>query len=197
VRQQSGAADSKYTKPQITQLPKEGSCDEDTYANCVKVRSTPPSSSTLPPKQRVPTPIRYANPFAPLCMEPSPLDAYVCPLFDCSNDNEDHTSPIGVDTQGNSSASTKQSKDTSVKDKTPLWQATQSNMLRSTAFGAGLRKKSKAKDRLPCMDSYANVQPTVNLESPSIIQINHIQFNHTTNNLENPVQTIDQHTPRD
>jgi hypothetical protein len=46
------------------------------------------------------------------------------------------------------------------------------------------------------MDSYANVQPSEYIESPSIIQINHIQFNPTTNVLENPVQPIAQDTPR-
>jgi hypothetical protein len=46
------------------------------------------------------------------------------------------------------------------------------------------------------MDSYTNVQPSVTIEQPSIIQINHIQFHPTTNVIENPVQTITQDIPK-
>jgi hypothetical protein len=146
----------QYTKPQreaiFEQLPRKGGCDEDTYSNCIKIkipRSTP-TSSTLPPRpaphmlsqQRVETPIRYDNPFSPLCMEPSPLDTYVCPLFDCL-DHLDNTSTHGIDQQNSPNASPKQDNGKSSKAKTPVWQLNQSSMLRSTALGVGLRKYKK------------------------------------------------------
>jgi hypothetical protein len=133
------------------QLPRKGGCDEDTYSKCVKIKSTSPPFSTLPPKptppmqskQRVETPIRYDNPFSPLCMEPSPLDAYVCPLFDCFDHYEDHTSSHDVDQEHSPNASPKHDNVKSPKAKTPIWQVTQSSMLRSTALGACLRKSKK------------------------------------------------------
>jgi hypothetical protein len=195
----TGAVISKYNQPpnqvQVAQLLKKGSCDEDTYAKCVKVRFTP-SSPTLPPK---PTPLiqtTHANPFSPLSIEPSLLEMYVCPLFANSDDQLDNTSPNGVEPKTSPNVSPRKNSDKSTKDKTPLWQTNQSNILRSTALGAGLKKQKKLKTKLPCMDSYVNVQPSVNVNNPSIIQINHIQFNPTTNTLENPVQPIAQDTPR-
>jgi hypothetical protein len=195
----TGAVISKYNQPpnqvQVAQLPKKGSCDEDTYAKCVKVRFTP-SSPTLPPK---PTPLvqtTHANPFSPLSIEPSLLEMYVCPLFANSDDQLDNTSPNGVEPKTSPNVSPRKNNDKSTKDKTPLWQTNQSNILRSTALGAGLKKQKKLKTKLPCMDSYVNVQPSVNVNNPSIIQINHIQFNPNTNTLENPVQPIAQDTPR-
>jgi hypothetical protein len=59
---------------------------------------------------------------------------YECPLLTCNEDHEDHTSPNGVE----HNVSPIQN-----KVKTPIWQVNQSNMLRSTALGAGLRKQQE------------------------------------------------------
>jgi hypothetical protein len=179
------------TKVQSELCPIKNTCDEDTYAKCVKVRSTP-SSSNLPPKPAVfQQTILHTNSFSPLCIESNLLDVYECPLFTCNDDLKDHTSPNDVEPKQTPNVSPKKD-----REKTPLWKVNQSNTLRSTALGAGLRKCKKVKTRLPCMDSYTNVQPSVTIEQPSIIQINHIQFHPTTNVIENPVQTIAQDIPR-
>jgi hypothetical protein len=81
-----------------------------------------------------------------------------------------------------------------VSSETPAWLTKQSEMLRSSALGVGLRKKAKKpKVHLPCMDSYANVTPTIDTTTDShthVIKIHHIQFNPTTNVVENHVQVI-------
>jgi hypothetical protein len=129
-------------------------------------------------------------------MEPSPLDAYVCPLFDTSCQS-DHTSHIDhvPPTHGCESSPT-QDNVKSPKAKTPMWMQHQSAMLKSAALGVGLRKKGKFKAHFPCMDSYANVTPIVSAKTPSVIQVNHIQFNPISNVLENPVQPITHDTSK-
>jgi hypothetical protein len=200
LQQQPQQTKSLQRQIQEIPLPEKGS-DENTYSNCVKVRtpssptpSTPPTCSK-PPILRADKPTRYGNIFSPLCLESSPLDAYVCPLFTPSINDEGHPSQIELDSFSScSKSSPTQEPCQCVSSKTPAWLTKQSEMLRSSALGVGLRKKAKKpKVHLPCMDSYANVTPTIDTTTDShthVIKINHIQFNPTTNVMENPVQII-------
>jgi hypothetical protein len=190
----------KTLQKQIAAIPHPAKgCDEDTYGNCVKVRATPaphpPSQSptcSMPSSLGVEQPIRYGNFYSPLCMEPSPLDAYVCPLFELSC-QQDHTSQL--EPTHCSKSSPNQENARSPKAKKPVWSQNQSAMRRSAALGVGLKKKEKYKAHFPCMDAYAIVTPTSSAKTGTVIQINHIQFNPNTNMLENLVQPIVEDSP--
>jgi hypothetical protein len=107
---------------------------------------------------RVTLPTRYGNFYSPLCLEPSPLDSYVSPLFQSKLGETSHAF-----THGLPDSPSQQAQVLSPKARSPNWHLTQSAQLTSSAHGAGLTKKKKKpfKSHLPCMDSYANVSPTI------------------------------------
>jgi hypothetical protein len=71
---------------------------DDTYGKCVKYRPSAPMPSSLPssstPTRRAAEPIRYGNFYTPLCMESSPLESYVCPLFDAQCQSGHSSQPL-------------------------------------------------------------------------------------------------------
>jgi hypothetical protein len=115
-----------------------------------------PSSST--PTRRAVEPIRYGNFYTPLCMESSPLESYVCPLFDAQCQSGHSSQPLDIPSP---KSSQQQDRKGSPPKGKPIWQQQQSAQLKSAALGVGFRKSPrKLHSKLPCMDSYANVHVT-------------------------------------
>jgi hypothetical protein len=136
--------------------------EDDTYGKCIKYRPSAPMPSSLPssstPTRRAAEPIRYGNFYTPLCMESSPLESYVCPLF-VAQCQSGHSSQ-SLDVPSPKSSPQQDRKGSPPKGK-PIWQQQQSAQLKSAALGVGFRKSPrKLHSKLPCMDSYANVQVT-------------------------------------